>query len=718
MLQRIGKYQIIERVGAGAMGEVYKAFDSMLRRWVALKVFSRNVEVTKELRARFFQEAQAGAMLSHPNIVTVHDLGEQDGHLFIVMELLEGEELRQLIASRKNIGLREKLSLMVQVCKGVEYAHSKGVIHRDIKPGNIFVLTDGHVKLLDFGVARFAHIDTGLTRAGLIMGTLRYMSPEQCRGRADHRSDIFSVGAVFYELLTYRQAFTGDDTFGLIEQVQNAEPPPLEELDPGLPEPLGASIHRALRKNPSDRFAGIADMRMELEQIHRRLLDEADRTGSRVRVGLDEIQSLKQALAASAGAVPSLERLSGTGLLPSGVSEPAEELKRAAQAGLDEEVGRTAQSERTLVDTPIPAETLQLMPSSTINANVEVYETRQLEQSGKRQPRTGVDPWPEIDDGERTVFGFDSEALEGDSSYPVHARRRRSRRGWLIAGALTGVTLIGVAYFLLVGKESLRPWLPDLGARMPAPAKVSSDDPGAVERSAEPAPSVGRNHEVASARTPAAEVPAPPAPERADSPIELPPRSGGDQADRVPPPPSRRAKEPPGAALSPERATIGKVTPTPSAPAPHSPSPTPPPPAARPILPALSANATLTETVAWLTQALTEHAKVGRLPSGVMYGVRRLDGCRIEWGAYTPTAQGYEVRAALNNLDPDRTRATERGGGWAIDLPWKDEDSEADKERQTVGTERFSGLMVWFPEADTAKNAVSAFKRAITLCSR
>ena len=227
MLQKIGKYQIIDRVGAGAMGEVFKSFYPMLRRWFALKVFSSNVEITAELRARFLQEAQAGAMLSHPNIVTVHDLGEQDGHLFIVMELLEGEELRQLIASRKNIGLGEKLSLMVQVCKGVEYAHSKGVIHRDIKPGNIFVLTDGHVKLLDFGVARFAHIDTGLTRAGLIMVTLRYMSPEQCRGRADHRSDIFSVGAVFYELLTYRQAFTGDDTFGLIEQVQNAEPPPL-----------------------------------------------------------------------------------------------------------------------------------------------------------------------------------------------------------------------------------------------------------------------------------------------------------------------------------------------------------------------------------------------------------------------------------------------------------------------------------------------------------
>src|SRR5262245_59141105 len=680
MLQKIGKYQIIERVGAGAMGEVFKAFDPMLRRWVALKVFSRNVEVTKELRARFFQEAQAGAMLSHPNIVTVHDLGEQDGHLFIVMELLEGEELRQLIASRKNMGLGEKLSLMVQVCKGVEYAHSKGVIHRDIKPGNIFVLTDGHVKLLDFGVARFAHIDTGLTRAGLIMGTLRYMSPEQCRGRADHRSDIFSVGAVFYELLTYRQAFTGDDTFGLIEQVQNAEPPPLEELDPGLPEPLGASIHRALRKNPSDRFAGIADMRMELEQIHRRLLDEADRTGSRVRVGLDEIQSLKQPLAASTGAGPALDR--------------------------------------TLADTPIPAETLRLLPSSTINANVEVYETRQLERSGKRQPRTGVDPWPEIDDSERTVLGLDTEALEGDSSYPVHARRRRSRRGWLLAGALAGVSLIGVTYFLLVWKESLRPWLPDLGARMPTPAQVSSDHPGAVERIAEPAPSVERNHEVASARTPAAKVSPPPAPERTDTPLELPPRSGEDQADRVPAPPSRRAKEPPGAALSPERAMIGKVTPTPSAPAPHAPSPTPPLPSTRPILPALSANATLNETVAWLTQALTEHAKIGRLPSGVLYGVRRLDGCRIEWGAYTPTAQGYEVRAALNNLDQDRTRATERGGGWAIDLPWKDEDSEADKERQTVGTERFSGLMVWFPDADTAKNAVSAFKRAITLCSR
>jgi hypothetical protein len=163
---------------------------------------------------------------------------------------------------------------------------------------------------------------------------------------------------------------------------------------------------------------------------------------------------------------------------------------------------------------------------------------------------------------------------------------------------------------------------------------------------------------------------------------------------------------------------IGKVTPTPSAPAPHIPSPTLPPPSTRPILPALSADATLNETVAWLTQALTEHAKVGSLPSGVMYRVRRLDGCRIEWRAFVETGAGYQVKAAFNSLDPDRTRATERNGGWAIDLPWKEEVSEAEQERLMVGADRFIGLVVWFPEEDTATNAVSAFKRAIRLCSR
>ena len=156
MIQRLGKYKIVERIGRGGMGTVYKAHDPMLDRTVALKVISGDIDVTDELRARFFREAQACARLSHPNVITVYDMGDEDGHLYIVMEFLEGEELRQVIAQKRNVFLEDKLAMMIEVCDGLDYAHKRGIVHRDIKPGNIYVLRDGHVKLLDFGIARIA----------------------------------------------------------------------------------------------------------------------------------------------------------------------------------------------------------------------------------------------------------------------------------------------------------------------------------------------------------------------------------------------------------------------------------------------------------------------------------------------------------------------------------------------------------------------------------
>src|SRR5215470_16283921 len=235
MIQKIGKYRILERIGRGGMGSVYKAHDPILDRLVALKVVSAESDHTDELRARFFREAQACAKLSHPNVVTIHDLGEADGNLFIVMELLEGDELRQLIARRAITHLEDKLPLMIQICEGLEYAHEKGIVHRDVKPGNIFVLRSGQVKILDFGIAQMDTTEGGLTRTGLIMGTLRYIAPEQVRGRANARSDIYSVGALCYELLGYRPPFAGDDPIHLLEQLRSEDPTPLTRLDPSLP---------------------------------------------------------------------------------------------------------------------------------------------------------------------------------------------------------------------------------------------------------------------------------------------------------------------------------------------------------------------------------------------------------------------------------------------------------------------------------------------------
>src|SRR3989304_685747 len=204
MIEKIGKYRTRERIGGGGMGTVFKAHAPILDRLVALKVISSEGEVTDELKTRFYREAQACARLNHPNIVVVHDLGEDAGQFFIVMEFLDGEELKHLISQRRALPLEDKLALMVQVCEGLHYAHQNGVIHRDIKPGNIFVLRNGQGKSLDFGTARIAAADTGLTRTGFIMGTLRYMSPEQARGRGDQRSGQFSAGGGVFEVFSHR----------------------------------------------------------------------------------------------------------------------------------------------------------------------------------------------------------------------------------------------------------------------------------------------------------------------------------------------------------------------------------------------------------------------------------------------------------------------------------------------------------------------------------
>jgi eukaryotic-like serine/threonine-protein kinase len=274
MAEKIGRYEDLRVIGRGGMGMIYKARDPVLDRSVALKVIS-SFEVTADLRARFFREARACARLrEHPNIVTIHDMGEDDGRLFIVMELLEGEELRHLIARHAPLTLEEKLAVVRQICDGLHHAHQKGVVHRDIKPANIFRLPSGQVKILDFGIAQIAAAATthgDLTRTGMMMGTPRYMAPEQVRGQADHRSDIFSVGAVAYELLSGRPPFAGENPLQILEQLRTLTPPRLSELDPSLPPQLSDILDRAIRKEPEERFADLGQMGRELEAVQRGL---------------------------------------------------------------------------------------------------------------------------------------------------------------------------------------------------------------------------------------------------------------------------------------------------------------------------------------------------------------------------------------------------------------------------------------------------------------
>src|SRR6266536_5489846 len=204
MIEQIGKYKILEKIGEGAMGEVYKAHDPILNRFVAVKTISAELGGDDTLRRRFEREAQSAARLNHPNIITVYDFGEEHGKIYMAMELLEGRDLKELIGSHSLGDLEQKLDIMDQISDGLAFAHANDLVHRDLKPANIHVQPTGQVKILDFGLARLS--SSSMTRTGMVMGTPHYMSPEQIRGeKVDARSDTFSLGAVFYELLSGRR---------------------------------------------------------------------------------------------------------------------------------------------------------------------------------------------------------------------------------------------------------------------------------------------------------------------------------------------------------------------------------------------------------------------------------------------------------------------------------------------------------------------------------
>ena len=264
-MQQIGKYLVVRLIGEGGMGRVYEATDPIINRHVAIKTISGHLLQTPEARGRFVREAQAAGQLSHPNLITIHDIAEHDGAPFIVMEYLVGEELTETIAKRK-APLDLKLRMMIDVCQGLAYAHAKGLVHRDIKPANIFVTKQQHVKILDFGLAR--GLESDLTRTGNVVGTPSYMAPEQIRGEPiDQRADIFAAGVVLYELLTSRKPFSGQTTAATIYQVLEHRPQPVDEVDPTIPGDLAKIVQRAIEKSPAARYQRIEEMAADLERI-------------------------------------------------------------------------------------------------------------------------------------------------------------------------------------------------------------------------------------------------------------------------------------------------------------------------------------------------------------------------------------------------------------------------------------------------------------------
>lgn len=268
----IGRYVVIERLGHGGMGVVYRAWDPELRRMVALKVISgsRDEPVEDRVFERFAREARSAASLAHPNIVTIHDFGRDAGRRpYIVMELVDGASLAQMIQGGTALDVVGRVRLLIELCEGLAYAHEHGVIHRDIKPANLMITSAGVLKILDFGLARLTDdlADPSLTQTGALIGTPRYMSPEQVSGLPpDTRSDVFSVAAVMYELFTGRTAFGGASAALVRLRILQDTPQPIDELVPGFPDALAAIVAKAMDKDRTRRYQGLAEVAADLRR--------------------------------------------------------------------------------------------------------------------------------------------------------------------------------------------------------------------------------------------------------------------------------------------------------------------------------------------------------------------------------------------------------------------------------------------------------------------
>ncbi|HKZ79243.1 MAG TPA: serine/threonine-protein kinase [Pyrinomonadaceae bacterium] len=321
----LGRYEIRSELGAGGMGEVYLARDVEIGRDVALKVLPSTFSSDKDRLQRFQQEACAAGALNHPNILSIYDVGKHDGSPYVVSELLEGETLRTRISGTPLSPLRA-IDYALQITHGLAAAHEKGIIHRDLKPDNIFITNDGRVKILDFGLAKLTQPDGNQqqtdiptrrvnTDPGVVMGTVGYMSPEQLKGRTvDQRSDIFSFGAILYEMLSGRRAFHGESTAETMSAILREDPPDLSETNQRISPGLERLVHHCLEKNPEERFHSARDLAFAIEALSGAAVISDQTTVTTVPYGPSKLRQLLPWIIAGAFGLLSI------GLLPFAIS--------------------------------------------------------------------------------------------------------------------------------------------------------------------------------------------------------------------------------------------------------------------------------------------------------------------------------------------------------------------------------------------------------------
>jgi eukaryotic-like serine/threonine-protein kinase len=271
---KFGKYEVVGKIGVGGFGEVYKGRDPYIKRLVAIKTCTSDDD---NIRSRFFREAEIAGNLHHRHITTIYDFGIEAELPYLVQEFLTGEDLDGIVARREQIPLPQKLRHLLQVARGLEYAESQGVVHRDIKPANIRILADGTAKIMDFGIAKLLHQESGLTRTGMTVGTAAYLAPEQVKGEAvDHRTDIFSFGVLSYELITGARPFQGQTFSAVLYQILTDEPAPVPALCAHCPPKLTRLIEKCMEKDPANRPEGFAEVVQTLSQLSRELPIEAE----------------------------------------------------------------------------------------------------------------------------------------------------------------------------------------------------------------------------------------------------------------------------------------------------------------------------------------------------------------------------------------------------------------------------------------------------------